>query len=157
MRAYVLKRYGRPAGSELMDVAAPEPGPRDILVNVRAAGLNPVDFKFRQGKLRSIYRPKLPFVLGNELAGEVVAVGPDVTRFRAGDRVFARVGKEGAGAFAERACVDADLAAAMPRNLDFANAAAVPLAASTALQALRDELAIKPGQHVFISGGAGGV
>src|SRR5258706_10521603 len=70
MRAYVLKHYGGPEGSLLMDVPAPAPRPRDILVEVRAAGLNPVDFKFRQGKLRAILRPKLPLVLGNELAGE---------------------------------------------------------------------------------------
>ena len=157
MRAYVLKHYGGPEGSQLMDVPAPAPGPRDILVAVRAAGLNPVDFKFRQGKLRAIQRPKLPFVLGNELAGEVIAVGSDVKRFRVGDRVFARVGKDRAGAFAEQACVDEDDAAQMPRDLDFTAAAAVPLAALTALQALRDELAVKPGQKVFISGGAGGV
>ncbi len=93
MRAYVLDRYGGPEGARLTDVAAPVPGPADILVNVRAAGLNPVDFKFRQGKLRVIHRPKLPFVLGNELAGEVAAVGSGVKRFRVGDRVFARVGR----------------------------------------------------------------
>jgi NADPH:quinone reductase-like Zn-dependent oxidoreductase len=157
MRAYVLKHYGGPEGSRLLDVPAPAPGPCDILVEVRAAGLNPVDFKFRQGKLRAILRPKLPFVLGNELAGEVIAVGNGVKRFRMGDRVFARVAKERAGAFAEQACVDEDHAAHMPRNLDFTAAAAVPLAALTALQALRDELGVKPGQKVFISGGAGGV
>jgi alcohol dehydrogenase len=157
MRAYVLKHYGGPEGSQLMDVPAPATGPRDILVAVRAAGLNPVDFKFREGKLRAILRPRLPFVLGNELAGEVIAVGSDVKRFRAGDRVFARVAKDHAGAFAEQACVDEDDAAQMPRDLDFTAAAAVPLAALTALQALRDELAVKPGQKVFISGGAGGV
>lgn len=157
MRAYVLKHYGGPEGSLLTDVPAPAPGPRDILVAVRAAGLNPVDFKFRQGKLRAILRPKLPFVLGNELAGEVIAVGSDVKRFRAGDRVFARVAKDRAGAFAEQACVDEDHAAHMPRDLDFTAAAAVPLAALTALQALRDELDVKPGQKLFISGGAGGV
>ena len=157
MRAYVLKRYGGPEGSLLMDVPAPAPGPRDILVEVRAAGLNPVDFKFRQGKLRAIHRPKLPLVLGNELAGEVIAVGGEVTRFRVGDRVFARVAKDRAGAFAEQACVDENDAAHMPRNLDFASAAAVPLAGLTALQALRDELNVKPGQKLFISGGAGGV
>src|SRR5580693_9279897 len=140
-----------------MDVPAPVPEQRDILVEVRAAGLNPVDFKFRQGKLRAILRPKLPFVLGNELAGEVIAVGADVKRFRVGERVFARVAKERAGAFAEQACVDEDHAAHMPRDLDFAAAAAVPLAGLTALQALRDELGVKPGQKVFISGGAGGV
>jgi NADPH:quinone reductase-like Zn-dependent oxidoreductase len=157
MRAYVLKHYGGPEGSLLMDVPAPAPGSRDILVEARAAGLNPVDFKFRQGKLRAILRPKLPLVLGNELAGEVIAVGSDVKRFRVGDRVFARVAKDRAGAFAEQACVDEDDAAHMPRNLDFTAAAAVPLAGLTALQALRDELRVKPGQKVFISGGAGGV
>jgi NADPH:quinone reductase-like Zn-dependent oxidoreductase len=157
MRAYVLKHYGGPEGSLLMDVPAPAPRPRDILVEVRAAGLNPVDFKFRQGKLRAILRPKLPFVLGNELAGLVIAVGSYVKRFRVGDRVFARVAKDRAGAFAEQACVDEDDAALMPRNLDFTAAAAVPLAGLTALQALRDELRVKPGQKVFISGGAGGV
>jgi NADPH:quinone reductase-like Zn-dependent oxidoreductase len=157
MRAYVLRHYGGPEGSLLMDVPAPTPRPRDILVEVRAAGLNPVDFKFRQGKLRAILRPKLPFVLGNELAGEVIAVGSDVKRFRVGDHVFARVAKERAGAFAEQACVDEDHAALMPRNLDFTAAAAVPLAGLTALQALRDELRVEPRQKVFISGGAGGV
>jgi NADPH:quinone reductase-like Zn-dependent oxidoreductase len=157
MRAYVLRHYGGPEGSQLMDVPAPAPGPRDILVQVRAAGLNPVDFKFRQGKLRAILRPKLPLVLGNELAGEVIAVGRDVKRFRVGDRVFARVAKERAGAFAEQACVDEDDVAQMPRNLDFTAAAAIPLAGLTALQALRDELHVKPGQKLFVSGGAGGV
>jgi NADPH:quinone reductase-like Zn-dependent oxidoreductase len=157
MRAYVLKHYGGPEGSLLMDVPAPAPRQRDILVAVRAAGLNPVDFKFRQGKLRAILRPKLPFVLGNELAGEVIAVGSGVKRFRVGDRVFARVAKDRAGAFAEQACVDEDDAAHMPRNLDFTAAAAIPLAGLTALQALRDELHVRPGQKVFISGGAGGV
>jgi NADPH:quinone reductase-like Zn-dependent oxidoreductase len=157
MRAYVLKHYGGAEGSLLMDVPVPTPGPRDIRVVVRAAGLNPVDFKFRQGKLRVILRPKLPFVLGNELAGEVIAVGSEVKRFRAGDRVFARVAKDRGGAFAELACVDEDHAALVAPNLDFTAAAAVPLAGLTALQALRDELGIKPGQKVFISGGAGGV
>lgn len=157
MRAYVLKKYGGPEGSLLMDVPAPTPGPRDILIAVRAAGLNPVDFKIRQGMLRVILRSRLPLVLGNELAGEVIAVGSQVTRFRVGDRVFARVAKDSAGAFAEQACVDEDHAAHMTRNLDFTSAAAVPLAGLTALQALRDELRVKPGQKVFISGGAGGV
>src|ERR1700730_7022290 len=117
MRAYVLKQYGGPEGSQLMDVPAPTPRPRDILVEVHAAGLNPVDYKFRQGKLRAILRPKLPFVLGNELAGEVIAVGSDVKRWRVGDRVFARVAKDRGGAFADEACVDEDHAALSPPHL----------------------------------------
>ena len=157
MLAYVLKRYGGPDGSSLREMPAPAPGPHDILVDVAAAGLNPVDFKFRQGKLRAISRPTLPLVLGNELAGEVLAVGAQITRFRAGDRVFARVEKDRLGAFAEQAAVGEDCAALLPPNLDFETAAGVPLAALTALQALRDELGVKPGQKVFISGGAGGV
>src|SRR5260221_8907491 len=87
MRAYVLRHYGGPEGSLLMDVPAPAPRPRDILVEVRAAGLNPVDFKFRQGKLRAILRPKLPLVLGNELAGEVIVVGGPLTPILGGGRL----------------------------------------------------------------------
>ncbi|HZZ00331.1 MAG TPA: NADP-dependent oxidoreductase [Candidatus Baltobacteraceae bacterium] len=157
MQAYVLEHYGGPQGARLTDVPAPALRATDILVGVRAAGLNPVDYKFREGKMRPIQRVKLPFVLGNELAGEVIAVGSDVTRFRVGDRVFARVAKSRGGAFAEQACVDEDFAAHVPAQLDFVAAAAVPLAGLTALQALRDELGVKPGQKLFISGGAGGV
>ncbi len=157
MRAYVLNRYGGPEGAALAEVSAPLPGPRDILVAVRAAGLNPVDIKFRQGKLRAILKARLPAVLGNELAGEVVALGAAVTGFQIGDRVFARTSANRAGAFAELACVDQDDAALMPATIDFTAAAAVPLAGLTALQALRDELGLKPGQRLLVSGGAGGV
>src|SRR5581483_3456376 len=109
--AYVVKAYGGPESAELADVPPHETGPRDILVQVRPAGLNPVDFKFRQGTLRAIQRLKLPVVLGNELAGEVIGAGRDVTRFRVGERVFARTGKDRSGAFAEQACVEEDDAA----------------------------------------------
>lgn len=157
MRAYVLQRYGDADGAVLTDIPAPTPGPHELLVAVRAAGLNPVDIGFREGKLRPIYRLALPIVLGCELAGEVVAVGAKVARFSVGDRVFARVEKHRPGAFAELAVVGEDCAALIPGDLDFETAAGTPLAALTALQALRDELRIGAGQKVFISGGAGGV
>ena len=157
MRAYVLNRYGGPEGASLADVPVPAPGPGQLLVRVRAAGLNPVDYKIREGKLRLIHNPKLPIVLGNELAGEVTGLGTGVKRFTVGERVFARVDKARQGAFAEYACVDEDHAARIPASLDFIQAAGVPLAGLTALQALRDELHLRPGHKVFISAGAGGV
>lgn len=157
MRAYVLKRYGGPESAELRDLPIPRPGPGQLLVRVRAAGLNPVDYKIREGKLRLVHSPALPTVLGNELAGEVVELGSGVSRFTVGQRVFARVAKIQLEAFAEYTCVDADLAAEIPPSLDFTQAAGLPLAGLTALQALRDELRVKRGDQVFISAGAGGV
>jgi NADPH:quinone reductase-like Zn-dependent oxidoreductase len=157
MRALVLKGYGGPEMTELREVSEPQPRAGELLVRVRAAGLNPVDFKVREGKLRVIRRYRLPIVMGNDLSGVVDRVGDGVTRFREGDRVFARVDRNVMGAFAERAIVHQDHAAAMPSSLDFAAAAAMPLAALTALQALRDELHVGNGQRIFISAGAGGV
>ena len=157
MRAFVLTRHGGPEAMELRDVPEPRPAERQILVRVRAAGLNPVDYKTRAGKLRVIRRYTLPIVAGNELAGIVEACGPGVSRFQPGDRVFARVPKETLGAFAELTCLDEGVAAHMPAAIDFEAAAGVPLAGLTALQALRDELHVSPGQRVFIPGGAGGV
>jgi NADPH:quinone reductase-like Zn-dependent oxidoreductase len=157
MQAFVLKAYGGPEMANLEDVPVPKPSPRQLLIRVHAAGLNPVDFKTRKGDLRPVQRYRLPTVLGNELAGEVAACGDQVRRFRVGDRVFARVAKERMGAFAQFAVVEEDHAAVIPDSLDFARAAAIPLAGLTALQALRDELHVGKGQRIFISGGAGGV
>jgi len=157
MRALVLSGYGGPEHTALADVPQPSPRVGEILVRVHAAGLNPVDFKTRAGKLKVIRNYPLPIVMGNELSGVVEAVGPGVVRFARNDRVFARVDKDNLGAFAEFAVVHEDHAARMPVSLDFPAAAAVPLAALTALQALRDELHLSAGQRVFIPGGAGGV
>ncbi|WP_337847504.1 NADP-dependent oxidoreductase [Sphingomonas sp.] len=135
----------------------PVAGPGEVLVRVHAAGLNPVDFKTREGKLKVIQRYDLPVVMGNELAGVVEAVGPGVTGFAPGDRVFARTPKGAMGAFADYAAVPASVLAHAPSSIDLPTAAAIPLAALTALQALRDELHLQPGAKVFIPGGAGGV
>jgi|APFEC2959095171_1045051.scaffolds.fasta_scaffold00009_264 NADPH:quinone reductase-like Zn-dependent oxidoreductase len=157
MRALLLTRYGGPEVAELRTVPRPVAGAGELLVRVHAAGLNPVDFKTREGKLKVIQRYSLPAVMGNELAGTVEAVGAGVTRFSVGDRVFARVPKGSMGAFAEYSVLPEAVVAAMPATLDFETAAGVPLAGLTALQALRDELHLKPGSRVFIPGGAGGV
>ena len=157
VRAFVLTRYGGPDVTELRDVAAPAPAAGEVQITVKAAGLNPVDFKTREGMLRVINSYPLPIVLGCELSGVVTSVGEGVTRFHPGDEVFTRVAKERLGAFAETACVHEDLVAKKPASLDFVQAAAVPLAALTALQGIRDELAVTPGMRIFIPGGAGGV
>ena len=157
MRAFVLTRYGGPEHTAVAEMLTPSPRAGELLVRVEAAGLNPVDFKTRAGALKIIRDYPLPVVMGNELAGVVAAVGAGVTRFAAGDRVYARVDKDHMGALAEFAAVHEDHAAVMPASLDFPTAAAVPLAALTALQALRDELQLRAGQRIFIPGGAGGV
>ena len=157
MRAFVLSSYGGPECTALIDVPQPLPRPGEFLVRVHAAGLNPVDFKTRAGVLKIIHGYPLPIVMGHELSGVIEAVGPGVMRFAKGDRVFARVDKDIMGTFAEYAIVHEDHAARMPASLDFPAAAAVPLAALTALQALRDELHLSAGQRIFIPGGAGGV
>jgi NADPH:quinone reductase-like Zn-dependent oxidoreductase len=157
MRALILSRYGGSEHTALTDLPEPSPRAGEILIRVHAAGLNPVDYKTRAGALKVIRNYRLPIVMGSELAGVVEAIGPGVMRFAKGDRVFARVDKNIMGAFAEYAVAHEDHAARMPASLDFLSAAAVPLAALTALQALRDELRLTAGQRVFIPGGAGGV
>ena len=157
MLAYVLTRYGAAGAMELRDVPEPSPGPGEVRIRVAAAGLNPVDYKLRQGKLRVISGHRLPIIAGCEVAGTVDAVGPGTSGFEIGDRVYARVDKSTLGAFAEFVCVPHGLVAAMPVLLGFAEAAGLPLAGLTALQALRDELSVRKGTRLFISGGAGGV
>ncbi|MEU2872775.1 NADP-dependent oxidoreductase [Streptomyces olivoreticuli] len=152
-----MTRYGDASAMELRDVAEPTPSSGEVLVRVRAAGLNPIDYKVREGMMRLAKRLDLPMVAGSELSGVVEAIGDGVTRFAVGDRVFARLDKDKLGAFAPYAVIDETFVAKMPKSLDFADAAGLPLAGLTALQALRDELAVKTGDRVFISGGAGGV
>jgi alcohol dehydrogenase len=142
---------------EMREVRKPAPGDGEVLIQVRAAGLNPVDYKMREGKLRPLYSLGLPLVAGSELSGVVEEVGAGVTGFAVGDRVFARLDKKKLGAYAPYAVVDETLVGRKPESLSFAEAAGLPLAGLTALQALRDELAVAAGDRIFISGGAGGV
>ena len=157
MLAYVLTRYGGAGAMEFRDVPEPRPGPGEVRIRVAAAGLNPVDYKMRQGKLRVISGHRLPIIAGCEVAGTVDAVGAGTSGFKTGDRVYARVDKATLGAFAELVCVQQGHVAAMPVSLGFAEAAGLPLAGLTALQALRNELSVRKGTRLLISGGAGGV
>lgn len=157
MKAAFIRRYGGNAVVELGELPAPQAGPGELLVEVHAASVNPVDFKIRDGMLKMIIPFGFPLILGNDLSGVVKAVGAGVTRFRPGDAVFARMDKRLIGAFAEFAVVAEADAAAKPANLTHIEAAAVPLAGLTAWQALFEIGGLKAGQKVLIHGGSGGV
>lgn len=157
MQAFRIPSYGGPEKARIESIDRPRPNAGEILVRVRAAALNPVDYKFRQGMLRAIHRAQLPITLGSDLAGTVEAVGPSATKFAVGDRVFARTPHLTMGALAQFAAIPESVAAKMPENLDFETAAAVPLATLTALQALRDVLGVQRGWRLLITGGTGGV
>ncbi|MGF6174176.1 NADP-dependent oxidoreductase [Ensifer sp. 4252] len=157
MQALVLTRYGGPDAAQLREVPRPRPARGEVLVRVHAAGLNPVDYKTREGMLKVVQRYPLPIVMGSEVAGVVEELGNDVTSFKPGERVFARMPKEAMGGLAEYAVVPETFLAKMPASVDFRTAAGVPLAGLTALQALRDELDVGQGSRIFIPGGAGGV
>lgn len=159
MKAIAQEEFGPPDVLELKEVDKPAVGDGEVLVRVRAAGANPYDWHFMRG-LPYIARPQAGWrrpknpILGSDIAGEVEAVGKDVTRFRPGDRVYGFVGH---GGFAEYVSVAEDVLGLMPANLDFEQAAAVPLAAMTALQGLRDVGEIQAGENVLIVGASGGV
>ncbi len=132
MKALVFKRYGGPDRVTFADVARPVPKPDEILVQVHAAGLNPVDNKIREGKMKPLLRFQLPATLGSDLAGVVLEAGRDVTRFKPGDAVFASIFGLRTGALAEFAVVPEKAAALKPANLDFVQAASIPMVGLTA-------------------------
>jgi NADPH:quinone reductase-like Zn-dependent oxidoreductase len=157
MRALVFKRYGKPDQIALADIPRPTPKPNEILVQVHAAGLNPIDNMIPKGTFKPILKFELPATLGSDLAGVVVEVGSRVTRFKPGDAVFASIFDLGTGALAEFATVPEDAAALKPPNLDFVHAASIPMVGLTSWQALWERIRLKPGQKVFIPAGAGGI
>ena len=157
MKAAVIHRYGKNDQVQIGEVAKPEPLQNDLLVSVRAASVNPVDFKIRAGELKQIVPYRLPLVLGNDLSGVVVSVGASVSRFKVGDEVFARLDKDRIGAYAEFALVRETAAARKPANLSHVEAASIPLVGLTAWQALVDIAKLTAGQSVLIHAGSGGV
>jgi len=157
MRAIGFRRYGGPEALEPMEVERPEPGPEEVVIRAAAAGVNPADWALRSGRLRLFARLKFPFVPGSDVAGVVEAVGANVTRFRPGDAVFAMTPSVAGGCYAQYVAVPEGNAARVPEGLSLAEAAGVPLAALTALQALRDKANLREGQHLLVNGASGGV
>lgn len=157
MRAVVATKYGGPEVLAIVDRPIPEVGPTDVLVDVRAASLNPLDFKVRDGKTKLVLPLRPPVPLGCDAAGVVRAVGAQVTKHAVGDEVYVRLEKLRMGALAEQAVAGEQVVAKKPRTISFEQAAAIPLAALTALQALRECARATAGQRVLIHAGAGGV
>ncbi|WP_196450259.1 NAD(P)-dependent alcohol dehydrogenase [Planomonospora sp. ID82291] len=162
MKAFVLRSYGSPDALELTEIDRPVPAADEVLVRVRATSVQPYDWHLMRGEPYiarlmgggpGLRRPKIR-ILGADIAGRVEAVGRDVTEFRPGDEVY---GMPKQGGFAEYACVRAGDLAPKPESLSFVQAAAVPLAACTALLGLRDDGRLQPGQHVLVNGASGGV
>jgi NADPH:quinone reductase-like Zn-dependent oxidoreductase len=159
LKAITYHEYGSPDALEFEDVDAPVVKDDEVLVRVRAASVNPRDWHFMRGvpyfmrAQAGLRRPKSS-LLGSDVAGQVEAVGTAVTRFHPGDEVFAHVQE---GGFAEYAAVPEEALGLKPANLTFEQAAAVPLAGLTALEGLRDQGRVRPGQKVLIIGAAGGV
>jgi NADPH:quinone reductase-like Zn-dependent oxidoreductase len=162
MKAFVLRSYGSPDVLELTDIDTPVPADDEVLVRVRATSVQPYDWHLMRGEpyiarlMGNGLGPRGPkySILGADVAGEVEAVGRKVTRFRPGDEVFAMPRQ---GGFAEYACVRESELAPRPKNLSFEQAAAVPLAANTALLAVRDQGRVQPGQRILVNGASGGV
>ena len=157
MKAIVIEGYGGPDRLVLRERPDPRPGAGEILVRVRAAGVNPVDWKIRHGDLRMVLRVGFPYIPGGDIAGQVLDVGAGVTRFRPGDEIVAFVDLKKGGAYAELAVVKESAAAKKAESLSFTEAASLPIAGGTALQALRDSGGIRERGTVLINGAAGGV
>ncbi|HKK21913.1 MAG TPA: NAD(P)-dependent alcohol dehydrogenase [candidate division Zixibacteria bacterium] len=159
MKAVVRERYGSPDVLEYKEIDRPEPADNQVLVKVHAASLNALDWHVLRGEpflVRlfgfGLFKPKHR-ILGADVAGRVEAIGAEVSRFKVGDEVIA----SGMGGFAEYTCFRERTIAPKPASISFEQAAALPVAGITALQALRDKGKIQPGQHVLVNGASGGV
>jgi NADPH:quinone reductase-like Zn-dependent oxidoreductase len=152
-----VQKYGGPEVLKYEDAPRPEPKEDQILVRVIAAAVNPVDGMIRSGKFANYFHTTFPLIPGYDISGVVEKTGPKITKFKAGDPVYAYIGLKEGGGYAEYAVATEKEAAPKPKSLTFGEAAAVPLAAETAWQALIDTAKLSAGQTVLIHGGSGGV
>lgn len=157
MQALTFKRYGKSPEIGFSELPVPVLQPDELLVEVHAAGLNPIDNMIPTGMFKPVMKFQLPATIGSDLAGVVVEVGSQVTRFKKGDAVFASLFDLGTGSLAEFAVVPERVAAIKPENLDFVQAASIPMVGLTSWQALKDRANVQKGQKVFIPAGAGGI
>lgn len=156
MKAMVIDKYGK-APMRLAEMPVPEIGEYEVLAEIHAASINPIDFKIRDGKVKMLVKYNMPLILGNDFAGVVAKVGAKVTRFKVGDEIYARPRKSKIGTFAEYIAIHEDDIALKPKNLSFEEAASIPLVGLTTYQALHDILQLQKGQKILIQAGAGGV
>lgn len=157
MRALTFKRYGKSPDIGFTDLPRPTLRDDEMLVEVHAVGLNPIDNMIPAGTFKPLLKFQLPATIGSDLAGVVKEVGHRVTRFKPGDAVFASLFDLGIGSLAEFAVVPERVAAPKPTNLDFVQAASVPMVGLTSWQAMKERAGVRPGQKVFIPAGAGGI
>jgi NADPH:quinone reductase-like Zn-dependent oxidoreductase len=157
MKAFIIHRYGKNEVGQMGEM--PEPDLKDdaVLVQINAASINVLDAKIRSGELKLILPYRMPLILGNDMAGTVVRVGPRVSRFKPGDEVYARPDDDRIGTFAEFISIKEGSLALKPRNLSMEEAASIPLVGLTAWQVLVEVAKLKAGQKVFIHAGSGGV
>lgn len=162
MKAIMLREYGAPDLLEVASVEKPQPGPDEVLIKIEAAALNAGDWHLMRGEpfpvrfMLGLFKPR-PQILGGDVAGRVEAVGKNVKKFMPGDKVFGDLSNYGFGAYAEYVSVPQDAVIMKPQKLSFEEAAAIPIAAITALQALRDKGNVSKGNRVLINGASGGV
>lgn len=156
MKAMVIDRYGN-VPMRLAEMPTPEIGEYEVLAEIHAASINPIDFKIRDGKVKLLVKYEMPLILGNDFSGIVAKVGTKVTRFKVGDEIYGRPRKSKIGTFAEYIAIHEDDIALKPKNLSFEEAASIPLVGLTSYQALTDILQLQKGQKILIHAGAGGV
>lgn len=157
MKAFVINKYGRKEKLQLCDAEKPAIKDTEILVEIHAAALNLLDSKIKNGEFKLLLPYKTPLVLGHDLAGVVIETGRKVTKFKAGDQVYARAADFSIGTFAEYIAIDQADAALKPKNITMEEAASIPLVGLTAWQAFFDKASLKKDQKVFIQAGSGGV
>ncbi|EJL75492.1 Zn-dependent oxidoreductase, NADPH:quinone reductase [Variovorax sp. CF313] len=157
MKAFIIGRYGKKEVGRIGEMPDPEVRDDDVLIRIHAASINPLDSKIRSGEFKLILPYRLPLILGNDVAGTVMRVGPRVRNFKPGDEVYARPDDDRIGTFAEFIAIKESSVALKPAKLGMVEAASLPLVALTAWQTLVETAKLKKGQKVLIHAGSGGV